>query len=338
VGNGVNSLAINKEGPVHLSETVATHCLDRQKCTVISYASGKNKHSFMQLVDNGMYAMTINEGVDTVIVEGNNGSNDDNEVLGAVSEEGLPLQAEEDTDFDDVDMQTDPIKLDSWDPFGHGGVPSSEGFTYIGKLSFICFCPTSKYFASTLAMGGQSYRTVEEKKDGSRKAQRKINTERANMDREVGIERGMTMHAQMQCTFMAQNEDDAIQHHQDMRMLMLAKSIESTERLVELKMKMSDRMSVDGSETHSLMVINLLMSKLEQLNADLDSMVLEVRLTNPIVGNVLDNVKKAMGLETTANGTAGRLETTEETMGMLKRDEDSDNDGDYVKEMLKDGD
>jgi hypothetical protein len=135
-------------------------------------------------------------------------------------------------------------------------------------------------------MGGQSYRTVEEKKDGSRKAQRKINTERANMDREVGIERGMTMHAQMQCAFMAQNEDDAIQRHRDMRMLMLTKSIESTERLVELKMKMSDRMGVEGLETHSLMAINLLMEKLEQLNADLASMVLEVRLTNPVVGRL----------------------------------------------------
>ena len=121
-------------------------------------------------------------------------------------------------------------------------------------------------------------------------------------------------------------------------MLMLTKSIKSTERLVELKMKMSDRIGADGLETHSLMAINLLMSKLEQLNADLDSMVSEVRLTNPIVGNVLDNAKKAVGLETTVNGTDGRLETTEETMGMPKRNEDSDNNGDYVKEMLKDGD
>ncbi len=248
------------------------------------------------------------------------------------------MQVEEVTDFDDADVQTDPIKLDSWDPFGRGGVPAPEDFTYIGKLSFICFGPTPKFFASTLAMGGQLYRTVEEKKDGLRKAQHKINTERANMDREVGIERGMTMHAQMQCTFMAQNEDDAIQCCRDMRMLMLTKSIESTKRLVELKMKMSDRMGVDGLETHSLMAINLLMSKLEQLNADLDSMVLEVRLTNPIIGNVLDNANKAMGLETTANGTDGQLETTEETMGMPKRDEDSDNDGDYVEEMLKEGD
>jgi hypothetical protein len=51
---------------------------------------------------------------------------------------------------------------------------------------------------------------------------------------------------------MAQNEDDAVQRHRDMRMVMLTKSIELTERLVELKMKMSDRMGVEGLETHSL--------------------------------------------------------------------------------------
>ncbi len=58
-------------------------------------------------------------------------------------------------------------------------------------------------------------------------------------------------------------------------------------------------MGVEGSETHSLMVINHLMDKLDQLNADLASsaIVSEVRLTYPIVGNVLDNAKKAMGLE-----------------------------------------
>ena len=68
---------------------------------------------------------------------------------------------------------------------------------------------------------------------------------------------------------MTQNEDDAVQCHRDMRMVMLTKSIESTERLVELKMKMYDRMGVEGSETNSLMANNLLMEKREQLNADL---------------------------------------------------------------------
>ena len=50
---------------------------------------------------------------------------------------------------------------------------------------------------------------------------------------------------------MAQNEDedDVVQRHRDMCMVMLTKSIESTERLFELKMKMSDRMGVGGLET-----------------------------------------------------------------------------------------
>jgi hypothetical protein len=303
-----------------------------KNCNVIGYASGMNEQSFMQLVDNGMYAMTSIIGDDELIVDGNDGSDDDNEILGAVSEAGMPMtrreeagvmSAKDDNDCnDDVEEQTSPIELDSWDPFKCGGVIAPECFTYIGKLSFICFGPTSKFFASTLAMGGQSNRTAEGKKEGSRNAQRKVNTERANTDREVGIDRGMTLNTRMQCAFMAQNEDDAVQRHRDMRMVMLTKSIESTERLVELKMKMSDRMRVEGSETHSLMAINLLMEKLEQLNVNLASMVAEVRLTNPIVGNVLDNAKKAMGLVTTiANGKA---------MGMPKCDEDYDNDEEVV--------
>jgi hypothetical protein len=40
-------------------------------------------------------------------------------------------------------------------------------------------------------MGGQSNCTVEGKKEGSRKAQRKLNMERASKEREVGIDRGM---------------------------------------------------------------------------------------------------------------------------------------------------
>jgi hypothetical protein len=80
----------------------------------------------------------------------------------------------------------------------------------MGKLVFICFGPTSKYFAGTLAMGGQSNQTAEEKKQGSRKEQRKVNTDRNNMDREVGFDRGLNMQSKMQCAMMAQNEDDAV--------------------------------------------------------------------------------------------------------------------------------
>ncbi len=108
----------------------------------------------------------------------------------------------------------DPVGLDSWNPFKVIDTP--KGYSYVGKLSFICFGPTSKYFASTLAMGGQSDRTFEEKKDGSIQTHRKITKERNNNYRDVGMDRGMTMQARMQCAFMAQNEDDANQRHRDM--------------------------------------------------------------------------------------------------------------------------
>ena len=62
-------------------------------------------------------------------------------------------------------------------------------------------------------------------------------------------------------------------------------------------------------------------------------MVSEVRLTNPIVGNVLDNAKIAMGLVATVNGNMKRSKCdVGESMGMPKRDEDYDNDEDVVED------
>ncbi len=87
---------------------------------------------------------------------------------------------------------------------------------------------------------------VEEKKEGSRKAQRKVTTDRNNVHSEVGFDRGLTMQWKMQCTMMAQNKDDAEQHHRDMRMMMIMKQIKSTEWLVQLKLKTSERMSSEG--------------------------------------------------------------------------------------------
>jgi hypothetical protein len=56
-----------------------------------------------------------------------------------------------------------------------------------------------------------------------RKEQRKVNTDRNNMDREVGFDTGLNMQSKMQCAMMAKNEDDADQRLRDMRMLILTK-------------------------------------------------------------------------------------------------------------------
>jgi hypothetical protein len=163
----------------------------------------------------------------------------------------------------------DPVGLDSWNPFK--GIATLKGYSYVRKFSFICFGSASKYFASTLAMAGQPNRTLEEKKDDSRQAHHKITKKRNNNDWDVGMDKGMTMQARMQCAIMAQKEDDANQRHRDMCMMMLMKQNQSTERLIELKMKMSERMGVDSFER-----INFLMDKLEQLNADLEIMMGEL--------------------------------------------------------------
>ena len=106
-------------------------------------------------------------------------SDDDDKVLGATkTDESITGQ----TDFEDMEVE-DPVGLDSWNPFK--GIAAPKGYSYVGKLSFICFGPSSKFFASTLAMGGQANQTLEEKKEGSRKAQHKITKERTNNDREV---------------------------------------------------------------------------------------------------------------------------------------------------------
>jgi hypothetical protein len=161
-----------------------------KSCAVIGDASGQNEQSFMQLIDNGMFNMD-----ETIIVNGIEGSDDNDEILGSVSKMGMPT-TREDT-VGDIQAEDNQIVMKEWDPFLRGAVIAPEGFTYLGKLSFICFGPTSKFFTPTLAMGGQSNRNVAERKEGTRKAQRKVNTERANTDREVGINRGMTMNARM---------------------------------------------------------------------------------------------------------------------------------------------
>jgi hypothetical protein len=202
----------------------------------------------MKFINNGMFAFMVSKG-EAVIVDGG-GSDNNNEILGATSADGMPLMrdvailervramtaegipfmqgspwhgevvedlgstevAEEDmngmgadeqldnNNFDDVDV--DVSATSTWGPLG--GVVALEGFVYIGKLSFLCFGLTTKYFAGTLAMGGQSDCSAEEKKSGSRQMQCRVNIERDNLDREVGRnERGLTMQSKIQCAFMA---------------------------------------------------------------------------------------------------------------------------------------
>jgi hypothetical protein len=175
-----------------------------KNCAVDGHASGKNKSSFPQHIDDGMYALMTKEDSSSLLRE--DMSDDDNKILGATSEEGMLMMRD---DGMSIDSSPDNVVVVDVDPFG--GCAAPRGYTYIGKLAFICFGPSSKYFASTLTMGGQSKRSAEEKKEGPRRAIWKIPKVQNDIDREIGMDRGMSMQARMQCAFMVQNEDDAIQ-------------------------------------------------------------------------------------------------------------------------------
>ncbi len=165
-----------------MPKLVLSICSIDKNMAVISYASGKSKSSLMQFVDNGMFALSMNHPIDVDL------DNNNDEVLGATTAEGMPLMREEKTteglplvpgspwqgeageniDIEtespvDIDVEEDCMDVDDEerdasdheiDAFGH--VIAPEGYCYVGKLVFICFGRTSKYFAGTLAMGGQS--------------------------------------------------------------------------------------------------------------------------------------------------------------------------------------
>ena len=147
------------------------------------------------------------------------------------------------------------------------------------------------------------------------------------------------MQSKMQCAMMAQNENDADQRHRDMLMLIVTKQIKSTERLVELKLKTSARMSSAGLEAQVNFAINLLMEKLEGYHGVLETMMEEKRTINPIIGNVLSMAAMAMGL---AKGAMTAIRLTKEdgaetAIGLEKGDDDDieENTTDFVSDMLK---
>ena len=158
-----------------------------------------------------MYALALSEGAESIPVD-EVCSDNNNEVLGAISADGMPLTRDDtldvdndaldtgedvvdkddletvvntkeansgklvDKDFNDGNDDVEGLVEESYpfsDPFG--GVIAPQGYVYMGKLAFICFGPTLKYFTGMLVMGGQVDQMVQEKKDGSRKVQRKVN-------------------------------------------------------------------------------------------------------------------------------------------------------------------
>ena len=95
---------------------------------------------------------------------------------------------------------------------------------------------------------------------------------------------------------MAQNKDSAAQAHCDMRLVAIMKRAELTQKMIEMKMGMWEKMEDGAAKEKIYESIQDLFDKSEDLQTQLQDVGSEERVCNPIVLSVLSNVATSMGL------------------------------------------
>ena len=177
-----------------------------------------------------------------------------------------------------------------------GDVQAPEGYLFFGKLSFLCLGPASDFFSETLLSKGCQVTLVEDKKSMGRAAMLKEVTARAAVNRDVGgSDRGMSLATKASFGFMAQNEDDAVQRHRDMRWATITKMIDTTQKMIDVKMNLADSMVGNGMGDELRMSVLKMMEKIEKWSEELELMLTKKRESNPNVGWVLEHATRSMG-------------------------------------------
>ena len=114
----------------------------------------------------------------------------------------------------------------------------------------------------------------------------------ADVNRDVGgSDRGMSFATKASFGFLAQNEDDDVHRHHDMRWATITKLIDSEQKVIDVKMKLADSMLGNGLGDQFRMSVILMMDKIDKLNEELALLKNEKRVSNPIVGHVLGTLR-----------------------------------------------
>ena len=236
-------------------------------------------------VDTNIRAHGITDVAEKIVFDGDGGK-------------PKPPTSELDAVDEESDSGTEEVTeehLDSWNPFDSDNAP--EGYLFFGKLSFLCLGPASDFFSKTLSSKGRQVTSVEDKKSMGRAAMLKEVTARAAVNCDVGgSDRGMSLATNASFGFMAQNEDDAVQHHRDMRWATITKMIDTTQKMIDVKMRLADSMVGNGMGDELRMSVLKMMEKIEKWNEEMEQMMEEKRESNPIVGRVLVHAARSMGL------------------------------------------
>jgi hypothetical protein len=272
-------------------------CSINKNFAVISFSSGKTEDNLFQMIDNGMYDMEVKEGGAAVVVDayanatkGVEHPQDDESCRrdSGVDDRNLAI-----ADTENMTGEKD------WDPFK--GVVAPFGYSYDGKLAFLCLGPTTQHFSKVIRLGGSKFDGTETKKKGSRSAMRKEEENRNVIDRVVGMERGLSQQSQTTFGLMAQNEESAAQAHRDMRMTGIMKRIENNTQLVKIRMSLWKELDKGEVKNTMMKYISDLLEKGEHLDRELEGMIAEGRISNPIVNQLLFNAASSIGCKIGGN-------------------------------------
>ena len=165
------------------------------------------------------------------------------------------------------------------------------GYSYDGKLAFLCLGPTTQHFSKVIRLGGSKFDDPETKKKGSRSV----------IDHIVGIERGLSQQSQTTFGLMAQNEESAAQVHRDMRMTGIMKRIENNTQLIKICMSLWKELDEGEVKDKMFKYISDLLEKGERLDMELEVMIAKGCNSNPIVNHLLSNAAPLMGYKIDGN-------------------------------------
>ena len=119
----------------------------------------------------------------------------------------------------------------------------------------------------------------------------------AAVNRDVGgSDREISLVTKASFGFMAQNKNDAVQHHHDMRWATSTKMMDTTQKMIDVNMKLADSMVGNGMGDELRMSILKMMEKIEKWNEELELMMEEKRESMSIVGRVLEHTTRSMRL------------------------------------------
>jgi hypothetical protein len=90
----------------------------------------------------------------------------------------------------------------------------------------------------------------------------------------------------------------------DVKVVNLGKMIDTTQNMIDVKMRLADSIVRNGMGDELRMSVFQMMEKIEKWNEELELMIAEKRESNPILGRVLEHAARSMGL------TAPRMNRT----------------------------